>query len=253
MTSIDWSRRPVAIVTGAASGIGAASASALAERGARVAVLDVDAERGRAVASAVRGLFVQLDVRSPEDWSRGLEAIHAELGPVELAHLNAGVMTLAPQAELAAAVDLAAISDAVYRRILGINVDGVFFGLRALAAGMQARRRGRIVVTASIGGLTAVPFDPLYAMTKHAIIGLVRSAAPMLAAHGIALSAICPGGVDTPLVPDSIRALSPPLLAAHQVARAVVEILDSPRGGIFIVRPERPDPEPFLAPAIELA
>ena len=67
------------------------------------------------------------------------------------------------------------------------------------------------------------------------------------------VNAICPGGVDTPLVPDSIRALSPPLLAAHQVARAVVEILDSPRGGIFIVRPERPDPEPFLAPAIELA
>ncbi len=80
----------------------------------------------------------------------------------------------------------------------------------------------------------------------------MRSAAPVLAGRGIVLSAICPGGVDTPLVPDSIRALSPPLLAPQAVARAVVEIFESPEGGIFVVRPDKPEPERFPAPSIEL-
>jgi len=211
----------VALVTGGASGIGAASAQALAARGARVAVLDLDADRGRAVAASIGGAFVLLDVTSPQQWRHVLETIRAELGPVVLAHLNAGIMTFPPSADLAAAADLASLSDSAYRRIVAVNVDGVFFGLRALAAEMAADGGGRIVVTASIGGLTAVPFDPLYAMTKHALVGLVRSAAPVLAGHGIALSAICPGGVDTPLVPDSIREMAPPLLAPEAVGRAV--------------------------------
>jgi len=252
VTAIDWNRRPVAIVTGGASGIGAASARALAERGARVAVLDLDADRGRAVSASIGGVFVPLGVTSARQWRGAVEQIRGELGPIELAHLNAGVMTFPPGTDLAAASDLASISDSAYRRIVGVNIDGVFFGLRALAAAMAERGEGRIVVTASIGGLTAVPFDPLYAMTKHALVGLVRSAAPVLAGRGIVLSAICPGGVDTPLVPDSIRALSPPLLAPLAVARAVVQILESPEGGIFVVRPNKPEPERFPAPSIEL-
>jgi len=254
MTAIDWSGKPVALVTGGASGIGAASARALAARGARVVVIDLDAERGRALAGAIGGCSIRADVSSAEDWSRAVGRIHDQLGPVEIAHLNAGVMTLPAAAGVAEASDLGAISDSAYRRIVGVNVDGVFLGLRSLVPSMAERRRGRIVVTASVGGLTAVPFDPLYAMTKHAVIGLVRSAAPVLAQHGIVLSAICPGGVDTSLVPDYIRALSPPLLAPGEVARAVVTILEhEAEGGIFVVRPGRPEPEPIPEPAIGLA
>jgi NAD(P)-dependent dehydrogenase (short-subunit alcohol dehydrogenase family) len=252
--TIDWHRNPVALVTGGASGIGAASARALAARGARVALLDLDERRGRDVARDVAGSFIAADVSSPQDWERAVDRIHAELGPIEIAHLNAGVMTLSPGADIAAASDLAAISEAAYRRIVGVNVDGVFFGLRSLVPGMAKRRRGRIVVTASVGGLTAVPFDPLYAMTKHAVIGLIRSAAPALDEQGIVLSAICPGGVDTALVPDYVRAFSPPLLAPEEVGRAVVTILDSQSGGgIFLVRPGRPKPEPFPIPPVDLA
>jgi NAD(P)-dependent dehydrogenase (short-subunit alcohol dehydrogenase family) len=253
MDPIDWHERPVAIVTGGASGIGAASARALAARGARVAILDLDERRGRDVAAEIGGRFVALDVSSAAEWARALDAIEADLGPIELAHLNAGIMTLPPTAELGAASDVAAISDSAYRRIVGVNVDGVFLGVRALAARMTKRGRGRIVATASVGGLTPVPFDPLYAMTKHAVVGFVRSAAPALATHGIALSAICPGGVDTPLVPDYVRAFAPPLLAPEQVGSAVVAILESAEGEIFVVRPGRPAPEAFAAPAIDLA
>jgi NAD(P)-dependent dehydrogenase (short-subunit alcohol dehydrogenase family) len=243
----------VALVTGAASGIGAASARALAARGARVAVVDLDEERGRAVARGIGGLVVRADVSAAGDWAHTVERVEAELGPIELAHLNAGVMTLPPSADIAAAGDLANLSDAAYRRIVGVNVDGVFFGLRALARVMAKRGRGRIVATASIAGLIPVPFDPLYAMTKHAIVGLVRSSASALAARGIALAAICPGGVDTPIVPDYVRSFAPPLLSADEVARAVVTILESgSEGGTFIVQPGRPEPEPVAAPSIDL-
>ena len=254
MAPIDWSARPVAVVTGAASGIGAASARALAERGARVAVLDVDERRGGAIAAEIRGTFVRADVSSPGDWARAVERIEAGIGPIAIAHLNAGVMTFPPTADIAAASNLATISDAAYRRIVGVNVDGVFLGIRTLAPAMAKHGRGHIVVTASTGGLTPVPFDPLYAMTKHAVIGLVRSAAPALAAQEIVLSAICPGGVDTPLVPDYVRAFSPPLLDPAEVARSVIALLDSAaEGTVFVVRPGRPEPEPIPAPAIELS
>ncbi|MGH7897078.1 MAG: SDR family oxidoreductase [Candidatus Binatia bacterium] len=253
MSAIDWTKRPVALVTGGASGIGAASVRAFAARGARVAVLDLDERRGREVAREVGGRFVESDVSSPRSWERAVARVHEEFGPVEIAHLNAGVMTLPATADIAAATDLAAISEAAYRRIVGVNVDGVVFGLRALVGEMTALGRGRIVATASLGGLTAVPFDPLYAMTKHAVIGLVRSAAPALAERGVVLSAICPGGVDTPLMPDYVRAFSPPLLAPEEVAAAVVTIVESPNGGIFVIRPGRPHPEAFPASSVELA
>jgi NAD(P)-dependent dehydrogenase (short-subunit alcohol dehydrogenase family) len=254
MGAIEWQARPVALVTGGASGIGAASARALAARGARVAVLDVDEARGAEVAKETGGWFVLADVGSSHDWSRAVATVEATVGPIQIAHLNAGVMTLPPSADLGAGGELTAISDAAYRKVVGVNVDGVFFGLRALIPGMAKRARGRIVVTASLGGLVAVPFDPLYAMTKHALVGLVRSAAPALAARGISIAAVCPGGVDTPLVPDSVRALAPPLLAAADVGRAVVEIAEAARdGGIFVVRPGRPRPEPYPEPALGLA
>jgi NAD(P)-dependent dehydrogenase (short-subunit alcohol dehydrogenase family) len=182
-----------------------------------------------------------------------VERIEAALGPVEIAHLNAGVMTFPPHADAALASDLARIPESVYRRIVGVNVDGVVLGLRALLPGMSRRRAGRIVATASVGGLTPVPFDPLYAMTKHAIVGLVRSLAPVLAGQGIRLSALCPGGVDTPLMPDFVRALSPPLLTPEEVANAVVTLVDEmPAGDVFVVRPGEPGPRASPAPVIAL-
>lgn len=248
---LDWSQRPVALVTGAASGIGAASARALARRGARVAVLDLDEARGRAVAAEIAGAFFALDVASASAWDRAVERIEKELGAIEIAHLNAGIMTFPPSTDAATASDLARITEAVYRRIVGVNVDGVVLGLRALLPAMSRRRSGRIVATASVGGLTPVPFDPLYAMTKHAIVGLVRSLAPVLAAQGIMLAALCPGGVNTPLMPDFVRVLELPLLTPEEVGMAVVTLVEkAPEGDVFVVQPGEPEPRAFPPPTI---
>jgi len=111
-----------------------------------------------------------------------------------------------------------------YRRIVGVNLDGVVFGLQALIPTMRARG-GASTVTASIAGLVALPIDPMYAATKHALVGLVRSVAPSLAGTSLRLNAICPGGVDTAIVPDALRSPSMALMSAQELAREVVDLL----------------------------
>ena len=121
--------------------------------------------------------------RTPRAWE--------DVGPVDLACLNAGVVTGERL--------VGRVSDEQYRRIVGVNLDGVFFGVRRLA---RVMRGGSIVVTASLGGLTGMDNDPLYSMTKHALVGFVRSTAPQLAERGIRLNMVNPGIVDTPLLDD---------------------------------------------------
>jgi len=161
-----------ALVTGGASGIGAATVALLEKGGAEVQVLD---------------LSDGFDVSDPAAWE--------SVGPVELAFLNAGVAT--------GETDVAALTDEQYRRALGANVDGVVFGVRRLARVMEPG--SAIVATASLAGLTAMPHDPVYTLTKHAVVGFVRSVAPQLAARGIRANVICPGYADTPIVPDELR------------------------------------------------
>ena len=161
-----------AIVTGGASGIGAALVSRLRAEGLEVESLDV-----------VNGF----DVSDPDHW----EAV----GPVDVACLNAGVLGGPP--------DPAELTVDGYRRAVAVNVDGVVLGVRRLATVMPAG--GRIVCTASLAGLTAAPDDPVYAATKHAVVGFVRSAAPALAARGLSINAVCPGFADTPMVAGAAR------------------------------------------------
>jgi NAD(P)-dependent dehydrogenase (short-subunit alcohol dehydrogenase family) len=130
-----------------------------------------------------------------------------------------------------------------YRRAMGVNVDGVVLGVRRLAQVM--RDGGRIVCTASLGGLTAMPDDPVYAATKHAVVGFVRSAAPPLHVRGISINAVCPGIVDTPMVHGTVRTrleeAAFPLLRPHDVADAVWVALESGvTGHAWIVQPGRP-------------
>ena len=101
---------------------------------------------------------------------------------------------------------MAALTDEQYRRALRANVDGVVFGVRELSARLMPNG-GSIVATSSLAGLTATPMDPIYALTKHAVIGFVRSVAPQLAAKGIRINALCPGFTDTPIVEDEVRPL----------------------------------------------
>ncbi|HEV2592706.1 MAG TPA: SDR family NAD(P)-dependent oxidoreductase [Gaiellaceae bacterium] len=160
------------------------------------------------------------DVSDPEAWS--------SVEPVDIACLNAGVL----------GVD--------YRRAVAVNVDGVVFGVQHLARVMDG---GSIVATASLAGLTAMPSDPVYALTKHAVVGYVRSIAPHL--EPILINAVCPGIADTPMV-DAVREQLGdfPLVEPAQVADAVWSAATSGRTGeCWFVQPGR-DAAPFRFPNV---
>ena len=240
----------VAIVTGGASGVGAATAAALAEHNVAVAVCDVN-PAGADVAGRCGGIFVPLDVADADAWEAALTAVHDALGPVDLAHLNAGIMTARPDEAIELAMNLDQVSVARYQRVVAVNLGGVVLGLRALWAGMVERGSGAIVATASAAGISPYPFDPVYTAAKHAVVGLVRATAPVLGAYGVRVQAICPGGVDTPLLPDYGRAAGLPLLAPRQVAAAVVDLLLTERpGSVFSVDAVRPEATPVPDPEV---
>jgi NAD(P)-dependent dehydrogenase (short-subunit alcohol dehydrogenase family) len=205
-----------ALVTGAAGGIGRAIVARLEREGVEVQAVD---------------LADGFDVTDPRVW----ESVER----VELACLNAGVVT-----DTAAITDL---TDDEYRRVVSVNVDGVVWGVRRLARVMG--EGDVIVVTASLAGLTGVEGDPIYALTKHAVVGLVRSIGPQLAERGIRINAVCPGFADTPMVAGDLRtsleSAGFPLLHPDDVAEAVVLAARSESSGeAWIVQPGR-EPEPY--------
>jgi NAD(P)-dependent dehydrogenase (short-subunit alcohol dehydrogenase family) len=231
----------VVLVTGGANGIGAAAARRLASRGAHVIVADVD-ERGADVAAATGGLFAHCDVREPADNEAAVAAAVATFGGLDVAFLNAGVST-ASVGLGSPAWDLAA-----YRRAFAINVDGVFFGVNATLPALRERGRGALVLTASLAGLTAVPGDPIYAATKHAVVGLARALGPALAADNVTVNALCPGFADTAIinpVRHMISAAGIPMMTPGEVADALLAILASEHTGqAWYVQPGRAA-EPF--------
>ncbi len=196
-----------ALITGGRGGLGVAFAQALGD--ADVVAVDLP----------------EFDVGDAAAW-------HALEGGFDAAFLNAGVTT--------GEADMAALTDEQYRRALGANVDGVVFGVRELAARLMPNG-GSIVATASLAGLTGTPMDPIYALTKHAVVGFVRSVAPQLAEQGIRINALCPGFTDTPIVPEEVRGELPaPLMEPSFVARAAMEALGSERSGeAWVVQPNR--------------
>lgn len=216
-----------AIVTGAASGIGRATARALADAGAVVTLLDVNDELGASAAEDAGGTYVHLDVSNSGAWVDLLAGFER----LDLLHLNAGIY----DSDLA---DITEISDEKYRRYLGVNVDGVFFGLRA-AIPLLEQAQGAVVITSSMAGVMALPANPLYALTKFGLVGLVRSIHGELERRGIRVNALCPGAVATPLMGEDphgwfgergITALEPEDLAA-----TVVDLLGSDRTGEIVL------------------
>lgn len=205
-----------ALVTGASGGIGRAIVSALEAEGANVRGLD---------------LVDGFDVSDPDAWT--------EVEPADVVCLNAGVL----------AANDGSLAD--YRRIVGVNVDGVVFGVRALAPKM---RKGSVfVVTASLAGLVPMESDPLYVLTKHAVVGYARSMAPVLEPRGIRINLICPGIVRTPMTETSQRDLDAagfPLMEPEQIAQAVLLAARSEETGqAWVCQPGR-EPLPFRFPNV---
>jgi NAD(P)-dependent dehydrogenase (short-subunit alcohol dehydrogenase family) len=177
-----------ALVTGGASGIGAAVSARLRDRGVPVVVADL--------TDPGTGPFVRCDVRDESDCEAAVATAEQQLGGVDLVVLCAGVGGDASTPET---MDLDA-----YRRVTGVNLDGVVFGIRAATPALRRSGGGAIVTIASLAALSPSPENPLYAMTKAGVVGLVRALGPVLATEHITLNAICPGFVDTPMI-DRLR------------------------------------------------
>ena len=167
------------IVTGAASGIGEAVVRAAKKSGANVLALDVDQAKGIALAEETGALYRHCDVSDLTHWQQLIEYLESEkadLGAPTRIHLNAGIQIAAPDAPLSE-YQLEAATLERYRRMMSVNVDGVVFGLQTLLPLLASG--AAIVATASLAGITPYAIDPLYAMSKHAVVGLVRSLATL--------------------------------------------------------------------------
>lgn len=233
-TSSAFSGR-TALITGAASGFGREVALRLADAGANLVLADVDEEGGREVAERSGGRLLAGDVSSLEQNLALVAAAERDHGALDLAFLNAGVSTGCGVGE--------DFDPELYRRAMGTNLDGVCFGVHAAIAAMRRRGGGAIVATSSLAGLTAVPLDPIYAANKHAVVGLVRSLGPGLAAEGIRINAICPGFADTAIIAPFKRDLEAsgiPIIAAREVADTVLRLLVGRESGeCWFIQPGR--------------
>ncbi|HEY5294987.1 MAG TPA: SDR family NAD(P)-dependent oxidoreductase [Gaiellaceae bacterium] len=208
-----------ALITGGEGGLGRAMRARLEREGYEVESLD---------------LVSGFDVTDPAAWDR--------VGTVDLACLNAGILT--------AERDVRSLSAADYRAAVSVNVDGVVLGVLRLAQVMQG---GTIVATASLAGLVGMPLDPVYSLTKHAVVGFVRSVAPQLAP--IKINAICPGIADTPMLDrhDQRARFAEagfPLLEPEEVADAMwLAATSEGTGECWFVQPGR-EPAPFRFPNV---
>jgi NAD(P)-dependent dehydrogenase (short-subunit alcohol dehydrogenase family) len=182
----------VALVTGAASGIGRAAAIRYAQEGARVFCADLNLAGAEAVAAEIGGnaSAVQVDVASYASNQAMVDAVMAQAGRLDVAFLNAGFY--------GAAEGLDTVDEAFFDRVVAINLKGTFGGIKAVQPVIA--QGGAVVVTASAAGVVGHPANPAYSAAKHGIVGLVKSCVDAFAARGARINAICPGGVETPLI-----------------------------------------------------
>jgi NAD(P)-dependent dehydrogenase (short-subunit alcohol dehydrogenase family) len=216
------------VITGAASGIGAAVIGEAGRQGAKVFGLDIDDERGQAVAREQGAVFYQCDVSDTQSWESVVKKLSDSSEGIHHLHLNAGIQSAPPEADLQD-YRFSAMTLARYRRLMGVNIDGVVLGLHYLLPMME--EGGSIVVTGSLAGVVPYEIDPLYSMTKHAVTGLVRSLRSELAECGLRINALCPGGIDTGIIPQQQRTDDAKFMSPEHVAEEVINLFLTEESG----------------------
>lgn len=208
----------VALVTGAASGIGRASAIAMAQAGARVVVADVSVDGGEATAQAIvaaggEARFIRTDVTSAKDIQAAVASAVDHFGRLDVAHNNAGI--------LASKSLLADDAEQLFDRVMAVNTKSVMLCMKYEIEQMLKQGGGSIINTASALGIVGAPKQWAYAASKHAVIGLTRSVAVEFASRGIRVNAVCPGAVRTPMIADSLAksAEGPDTATRHPIGR----------------------------------
>jgi NAD(P)-dependent dehydrogenase (short-subunit alcohol dehydrogenase family) len=230
---MNWKGK-VAIVTGGAVGIGAATAQHFAELGASVVLMDLnddlaEAQVTRLKAGGAGALYVRGDVSSEQDVQALTEASLHAFGRIDVLVNNAGVMRRHDRLQDWTVEET--------RRVLEINLLGLFITTYAIAPIMTRAGDGAIVNVSSFGGLFPVPYSPCYAAAKAGVLGLTRSIAPALATQGVRVNAILPGLVDTPMTANAPARRTTPMLAPIDVARCILHLAGDPslHGGFFAV------------------
>jgi NAD(P)-dependent dehydrogenase (short-subunit alcohol dehydrogenase family) len=195
------------LITGAASGIGAAAVRALAAKGMTIVGTDIDHARGEALFAGLGApnSYMPLDVRDAQSWHDTVAHVARKFGRLDFAYLNAGVMTRPGGAAL---MDdpLPWSTAEAYAKVMDINLGGVAHGIRAV---LEAPGLSRILVTASGAGIRPLDRDPYYTASKFGVVGMVLAFAPVLANRGVRIDVICPGAIGTAITPADIRGLVP--------------------------------------------
>lgn len=227
----------VALITGGGSGIGRATAVALANAGASVVIADVFEDGGNETVSMIKdnggeAAFVRTDVTSRDDLENMVAFTEKTFGGLDIAYNNAGVGTPQPRFPDAKPTD--------WERTLFIDLWAVAAGIQAEVPAMRKSGGGVIVSTASVAGLIGYMPDPIYAAAKHGVVGLTRSLTYLLPEANIRVNCVCPGVVDTPMVHRIREDLDPkareqieqmlsamPLMTPETIADAVMDLIQN--------------------------
>ncbi len=206
-----------AVVTGGGSGIGAATAVALLHAGARVTLMGRDAAKLETQRTALGGseriACVSVDVTDEDAVNAAFARAAEGLGAIDILVNNAGQATAAPFAQ----TDLA-----LWKRMLEVNLTGVFLCTRAVIPAMLARKSGRIVNVASTAGQVGYPYVAAYCASKHGVIGMTRALALEVATQGVTVNAVCPGYTETELLQASLDQITRKTSRSEAEARSLL-------------------------------
>jgi NAD(P)-dependent dehydrogenase (short-subunit alcohol dehydrogenase family) len=217
----------VVAVTGAARGIGLATAAALARRGARVAVGDLDAGAATRAAVDIGGdaIGAELDVTDRDSFARFLDTTEARLGPLDVLVNNAGIMIVGP---------LADAKPGAASKVIDVNVKGVMWGMELAAP--RLRKGGHIVNVISSSAWISPPALAVYAASKHAARGLTDAVRGELRREGIAVTGVYPGVVQTDLAVGTRAGRGTKMIPPEDVAEAIARAVEHPRPEVFVPR-----------------